>query len=415
MPHIETKTAQLVSDEHLDRNTLPSISLVLALDVSIDPRSYLVSACKEIVANCDEIILLITGTSAPSQSIADDVRTICQQLPNRPSSVVADLTFPVYPHLYQIDSPETYLQDRPTLDACPVLPTTGKAMISSWSCVYELGQALASSEWSVFLRDDEILQHANYLRSTCQQLMQSGRTTAYAPHHSPSHSRYQALLTRCRQGVSWIGSAHAETSGNPTIISGSLFIHGTTNRSVEMLKILYARARQEEFNLSPTELAQLASVAHQSGPGLLNTLPLSASAADLCIARSEDPETISWASASKGRWYFHHKNFGRASDWYEKSVRLFPNWKSALRLSRSRFMEQKWRSCLEAYNLATDFLRNDVCLLDDGRVCPDWSLTFVASALDHLSMKNDARSVCSKLTQIFPASSAVSDLTKSIG
>jgi hypothetical protein len=413
MSNVETISTELQPEHQLDRNTLPSVSLILTID---DP-SQPISTNRADLLCVDEIVLLVTGPSSPPSSITDEARSASLRLPNQPSVIVADLTYPTYPHLYQTDLPETYTHGRPLLDENPNFETSGLPTISNWAYVRELGLSLASSEWCLFLHNGETLATPEYLRSACLHLTKNGRTVARSQHESPSQSRYRTVLVRNRQGVTWKGPALPEADGRPTIIDGSLGTICQKDTTIDDVKILYARTRRRELDVSPLELAQLASISHSMGDKSNDSeiLWLSQIAADACLATSEDPEISGWAYASKGRWYFHKQAYQLASLWYEKSLRTYPSWKSALRLSRSRFMSRDWRACLEAYNLAVQLREKHVLIHDDGKVCPKKSLIFVASALKELGMTTDARSVSREILRQFPNRPGVENFVKSIG
>lgn len=188
-------------------------------------------------------------------------------------------------------------------------------------------------------------------------------------------------------------------------------IHSYSSQ-VDVVKILYPQARRTDRRARPLEMAQLAAASHA---GTDNNLPLSLAAADACLSMTEDPEIVSWAASSKARWYMHWEHYRLASSWFEKSIRSFPNWKSALLLSRSRFMEKDWRGCVESYSMAQSLHDSRSLIHDDTPVSFERSLILVTSALDKLSMHTEARAARDALTKIFPNHPAIANLAQTIG
>lgn len=424
MPNIETATTELVSEDQLDINTVPSLTTITIIFGSADPLSELRSSLP-ILKTADEVVVLAVGPRCPPPDLSRQIEDAMKVEPltksvgnnlqslNCPNCIVADLSHETCPHLYQLDSPETYTAGDTLAGETPSISTCGLPMVSNWAYVYELGLALASSEWSMFHRPGETIHHADLVKSACLYLSQNGRSSARVPHTTPWQSRYRTLLVRNCSGVSFNGKAVPESSGTPAILDGSISSTSNNDSSrVDTVKILYQAARRARSSLRPFELAQLSAA---SLCGHDSELPLALAASDACLSLTEDPEVSGWATALRGEWYFRGEHYRMASSWFEKSIRLYPNWKSALRLSRSQFMVKNWRGCLESYELAQTLHGKKILLHDDGRIDFDRSLIFVASAMDKLGMKTDSRAASDALTKIFPNHPAVANLAKSIG
>jgi len=409
MPHVQIKTSEIKKESELDPNTLPSTTAVIVLSrPSVKPVGL--ETFDSLFPHVDEIVALVTGPDPASSSLLTELEASVAHLPHPPSIVAADLSSPNYPHLYLDDVPETYTRGAPLVDEQTSFPTSGLPLVSCWCRVMELGLSLSSSEWCVFLREGEHLEDPEYLRGVCSIMRDDGRLFALTHSSTFGRARQQTKIVKNRAGARWTGHAVCNVSGSPTLVVGSLRSHRKLFHQLDVLKIHYSRIR-EGAELEALELAELASASE-----LHECLDLAAAAADTSLARAQDPEVRSWASALKGLLYEHQDRYDRASDWYERSMREFPqNWKSALKLCRSRFMQKEWRACIHAYEQAVELHKDNLLLHDDGPEHPDRSLIHVASAFDKLGMRSDARAACRHLTTVFPNHPAVAELARSVG
>jgi hypothetical protein len=323
-----------------------------------------------------------------------------------------------HPHLYRKDVPETFTQGSPLADEIYPGPFSGNHFVADWSAVRNLGFNRCSMEWRLNLEVNEMLDDPEQITSACFLLNEHRRDLGYLSVRRPvlRRSFLAGKLARNLPALRWEGTARESLEGAlrasllDNFLQTSLKSHGRPHPTeAEIFQILYAEARAADWAVPPVNLLHMAKTARYVGmPDFAKT------AIDSHLNNSLYPEERAWACAIQGELMEEHKEFSDASRWYERSLEEQPGWKSAYRLSRSRFKESKWQACVDAYRAG--LANQDVIqLVDDGCESRETALIYVAVALQQLGQGDEAREVSAALRLLFPANQTILELCETIG
>lgn len=394
----------LKQDNEIEQRPSTSLCMVVSKKVEALPR------CLETVGpHVDELVIVLADCDDEA------TRAFSQKLDRNP--LLADIPralVPVnhlsHPRLYQLDVPETFTRGRPLDSEEYAGPHGGLPFVSDWAAVRNLGFA-CSREWRLSMDADEVLLDPDHIAPACCLLNEKRRDVGYATSRRGGVSPRSVLggrLARNLPALRWEGSARESLEGSlrPSVLDGFLKFSQSSSvfQDADVFRVLYAEARELEWEVPPVNLLHMAKTAPAVGmEGFAQR------AIEHYLDSSLYPEERAWAAALRGEIFERTGSFVQASDWYARSLEEHPGWKSALRLSRSRFREGRWRECLEEHDRAVE-LSTVVQISDDGLEDISASLIYVASSLRSLGHLSDFRRVASILRQLYPASPAVAKL-----
>jgi tetratricopeptide (TPR) repeat protein len=235
--------------------------------------------------------------------------------------------------------------------------------------------------------------------------------------HPPIERRYLApRLALNIPAIHWEGAARESLDGIQRSSKLDDFLQSTRSdlgnylrlTDPEVFRVLYAEARQKNWDVHPSNLLHMARTARHAGMS-----SFAESAIKTYLDCSFYPEERAWAHSLQGEHLEARDLLAQASDRYELALAEHPGCKSALRLSHSRFLERKWQASLDAYQLAIE-RRNAVELVDDGAPTIDGGLICAAASLHELGRAAEARAACRELRRMFPESETIAKMCQII-
>ena len=357
----------------------------------------------------DEVVAVVNDTTDRTTSVLEEYsRRESFQLD------VVEVTSASHPGLYILDVPETY-DVGPSLlgESCPG-PFTGRPLLADWAGARNLGWRRCTKPWILFLDADDVVEDPEAIWGLCEVLAREGvevAATRYAYDVSADGKSlsecYRERLARNRPEITWSGAVHENLTGvaRKAHVRGNLVVRDCKDNPGEgvrvpgrCLKVLYQLARSRAWAVEPRVLLYLAMESQKVLPDFCLAL------VDRYLDVSLWPEERAWACSMVGEVHEERGDFARASSWYERSLAEYPGSKSAYRLCRSRFREEKWRECLDAYEVG-ESNRSVLHLLDDGPAYADRSKILVASALEKLGEYRRSLEVCEEVVGLYPGES----------
>ena len=392
----------------------PTLSLILTdsgLESSVAPQLV------DLVApHVDEIVLI----TASRQALHENNRTLRHILDGESSRKLqahVEVSPREHPDLYMIDVEASYGVHASLCGEQFEGPFSGQPIIADWAKVRNLGWRRGSQEWKIFMDSHDELSHPGYLAKIVDLLETNHSNLGYTNYRSGTRCLMTSWIGRNVQRVEWTGGINPTLEGCSKI---ALFDGGlvkTRHRSVHHLeedlntfKVLYAHARQCGWQIPPSNLIRLARLTLQWNrrhmPGFAEA------ALTTYLDVSLYTEERAWACAVYGELLEARGDNAGASTWYEQAVAEHPGYKAAYRLCRSRFKEEKWQACLEAFQVG---LENDsfIHLVDDGNECKETALIWPVTALYALGKTSAAKEYGKILLGLYPHSEAVYRLCES--
>ena len=316
-----------------------------------------------------------------------------------------------HPQFYLIDEPSTYeVGESLAGETCPG-PFTGRPLLADWSAARNLGWRRCTKPWILFLDADDVVADPESVWGLAAVLEAQGVEVAATRYvydaGSDGSSRsesYRERLARNLPHVSWTGPVHETLQGSRKTahVQGNLVVRDckdSTGRDVRVpgrcLKILYHHARSRGWRVPPRILLYLALESRGDMPDFSLEL------VERYLETSAWPEERAWACAVAGEIVEGRRDFAGASAWYERSLAEYPGSKSAWRLCRTRFRENKWRDVVDAYEVGVAS-QPVLQLLDGGPAYGDMSKILVASAWEKLGETRKALAACEEALAVFP-------------
>ena len=335
---------------------------------------------------------------------------------------IVEVTHETKPELYIMDVPETYAAGEPLVGEVLEGPFTGEPLLADWAGIRNLGFARHTKEWRLFLDADDVVQDPESIPGLCAALNEidpenkikvdlaaSRYIYSLAEDGISRADSFRERLVRNVPYITWFGVAHEVLHGQQKTvqIDGNLIVKDlkdSTGAKIRApgrcLKILYKNARENEWMVSPRNLIYLAMEA------CATMTDFASSVLDLYLTLSLWPEERAWACCMAGEIRESRNDYAAASEWYERALSEHPGSKSAYRLCRSRFYQNKWQAAVDAFRTG---IENKAVLqiLDNGPVYEEMSKILVASSLDKLGCVSEALTVCEEALAAFPQNSAL--------
>jgi hypothetical protein len=398
------KTVAIEDPKNIPPGERPEVSLCSVLPDLLVPREL-----KTVLPYTREAVFVLVNQD-PEESVRKQVQLL---LPDTDKVRVATLSPNDEPNLFLRDVPETYQKNKDLAGEEYRGPFTGQLLLADHSAARNRGLELCTSEWQLCLDADEVLLDPSQLPGACRQLDLHRRDSGYVARRylgDVPRSSLEAKLVRNLPALHFEGSARETLEGSlrPTLLDGCLAAQTRPcSRPGEAFKVLYAEARCLDWDVPLANLLHMARAADRS------SMPTFAeSAVDYYLSSSLFPEGRAWAYAIQGE-FVEPSSPSEASRWYEKSLAEYPGWKSCFRLARSRFKEQKYRECAEAYATGTE--RHQVVQLeDDGADTAASTLVYMTVALHELGQKAEAVRSAEALKKLFPDNNTVAEIHRRI-
>lgn len=383
----------------------PSVSLSLTIKRPPSPEllRYLTESVGPSVSEVVVTAAYATPCLEQDRPWQDDLRSACPRL------VVVPVTPDTHPRLYASGAEYARLRSRPLASEAYEPPMAGQQFVRDWSAVRNLGWSACSSGWCLALTEDDVIGDPQKLVGVCWVLESERRDSAYVQvrYADGRHVLSLRLARKLHREIGFEGSAAESLEGclRPAVLSEALGVRNASRLSdpscgSEIFKVLYTEARLLDWAIPPVNLLHLARTAPYSG--MTEYYDFARRAVDTYLDSSQFAEERSWAKAIRGELEEARESFAEASRWYEQSLTEHPNWKSALRLCCSRHRERAWSRSLDAW-AAYLAHKDELLLVDDGRLDPRASLVFVASSLHELGRQGEAATASKMLRELFPS------------
>jgi glycosyltransferase involved in cell wall biosynthesis len=339
---------------------------------------------------------------------------------------IIEVTSRTNPDLYLLDVSETYATGQSLMGESLEGPFTGEPLLADWAGARNLGWSHCTKQWILFLDADDVVDDPESIPGICEAMEGKAWVDGVAVDEPRNFadlaesryiysatedglSRAEAFRERIVRNIpiiSWVGMAHEVLKGarKTARMDGNLVVRDMRDSlglgirvPGRCLKVLYYYARLNDWIVSPRDLIYLGLEARPFMPAFaLKVL-------EMYMAMSLWPEERAWACCLIGEIHEQAENFPAASEWYEKALTEFPGEKSAYRLCRSRFREEKWQQAIDAYNTGvTNGEEVALQLIDNGPIYKDMSKIMVASALEKLGRRNEAIDMVEEALKAFP-------------
>ena len=333
-----------------------------------------------------------------------------------------------YPWLYFLDSPEVYEEGASFCGEVFPGPFTGELLLGNWSAARNVGWQRQSHRWKLHLDADDVVDDPEVIPGLCLALDEQGVEAAasrYLYHRTGRGDvrtdAYRERLCRNLPWLVWRDRVHEVLTGHDVSkvarVEGSLVVRDLCDSRgrglrppLRNLKVLYRRAREVEWNLTPRETAYLAAESRVAMP------ELSLAMAEKYLSFPEPwPEEAAWVCSVAGEVEEARGRLAEASDWYDCSLWYHPGALAAYRLARAELLQQHWAESLAAYELGA---RNEAeaQLVDGGgEVGQDAAKILAVVCLEKLGRLPEARTLCAEARARFPENENLAALERSLG
>ena len=309
-------------------------------------------------------------------------------------------------HLFLQDCQATYREGSPLAGESYEGPFTNRAMVADWAEIRNLGLHACRSRWRLVLDAGDVVEHPEHLLLACHLLEQHGGDAGLL--RLRSQQFHEAKISLGSAGQRFEGPALPTLVSllRPAVLGDCLEISSPTRPttpSPDVFKILYANARKRRWQIDPADLLHMS---RHAGPDLQSLRPVLLAAHP---RKFSTPEHHSFFYVVQGELMEERGQVAGACRSYELALEIYPGWKTAIRLARARFTEQRWHDVVEAHHRAMAF-RGHPHLLDDAPLSLDGSLTLTAAALHALGHSTPARNAARYLRNHHPTAPTVAKL-----
>jgi tetratricopeptide (TPR) repeat protein len=376
-----------------------------------------------------------------------------------------------YPELYILDTQKTYQIGRSLNGENFAGPFTEEPILADWAGARNLGWHACTKTWRLFLDSDDVVQDPECLPGLCKLLEEQKVELLVSPYHyhvdaqeRPRGKSMRERLVINKPHIRWVGAIHENLLGTTRVahLQTNLVVRDmrdNVGKAVRIpgrnFKILYRRARTQDWDVSPRLLADLVmEVRLMAGtPGMMQF------ADDLLSKYMEDaswPEERGWVLALVGEMHESLEELDKAIEHYKESLEIHPGSKTAFRLCRALFkkacelkeelerlaeadggsessegenseapsssellraseaLEAAWRSVIAAHELG---VANKVVhqALDDGPLYEEMEKIHVAGAMLELGDNAGAKLFIDEAVAAFPENSPLKQMQKQVG
>jgi tetratricopeptide (TPR) repeat protein len=262
------------------------------------------------------------------------------------------VTRETYPELYILDTKKTYQVGRSLNGEEFDGPFTEEPILADWAGARNLGWHACTKTWRLFLDSDDVVQDPECLPGLCKLLEEQKVELLVSPYHyhvdaqeRPRGKSMRERLVINKPHIRWVGAIHENLLGTTRVahLQTNLIVRDmrdNVGKAVRIpgrnFKILYRRARTQDWDVSPRLLADLVmEVRLMAGtPGMMQF------ADDLLSKYMEDaswPEERGWVLALVGEMHESLEELDKAIEHYKESLEIHPGSKTAFRLCRALF------------------------------------------------------------------------------
>jgi tetratricopeptide (TPR) repeat protein len=418
----------------------PTVSLILLADLSSERNELVLDS---VAPHVDEVVVITASTPKCLSEASAIAKLLSSCASTGKLGAHVEVNAANHPELYMPDVRDTYNVSNPLCGESFEGPFTGESLITDWGKIRNLGWRLGSQEWKLFLESCDELRDPSYIASVCEVLGGYRSDLGYSLYASRdgSMSVKSSRIAKNSSCIEWVGKISPSLEGTTQIafLDGSLITTKHRRRyqadnELNAFKVLYARARWCNWQMPPGDLLHLARLSKRANMtqgsepqgsatqgsatrGSATRGSATQSFAEAAISTYLDvslyTEERAWACALQGELLENKGNYEGASAWYERSIAEHPGYKSAYRLCRSRFNQQQWQSCLDAFQVG---LGNDefAHIVDDGNESKEKSLILVVAALQQLGRTEEAKENGKTLRALYPNNSAILKLCEGL-
>lgn len=301
-----------------------------------------------------------------------------------------------FPSLFYTDSPSSFSSEKFNWSG----PYSGQKKIVNWSKVRNLGFSRCSQEFRIVVFEDEIVSCPEKIHSLIELMKQKNSEVAYTKRTSGCTDGYVPRVTRNEPGIKWFGSADETIDGITRYLASDEHlkskVFSALGNHFERLASMYANSLIENWNVYPRDLINLA---RYSVPffGIETAKSILSDYLNLSLHTEER----AWACAVGGEIMEKTGHVEEAVVWYRRSMDEHPGWKSAMRLCRVLFHQQKFSDVLDVYSEGVQ-CSNEHHLIDNGNESIEKTLVLIAECNHRLGNKEEARDNCQVLRSLFP-------------
>lgn len=333
------------------------------------------------------------------------------------------VTHETHPQFYFVDVAGAYEAGHPLAGESFEGPFTGDPLLCDWAAVRNLGWE-SGCAWRLFLDADDLVDDPQSLPgvvSVLSSMRADWAASRYVFGMGTGGANSVAFRERLAENVpyiKWSGKTHEVLAGGLRMVLLDDRLRVTDlkdnwGRGVRVpgrcFKVLYRDARLADWDVPPRHLAYLV----QESPQMMPVEWVSGALLGRYLEASKCAEERAWVLSMVGELWEAREDYGRAVDYYERATGAYPSAKDAFRACRARFLQRRWRECVDAYELGLSFL-SESQVLDAGPVYADSSKLLVAQALVELGESSRAREMVDEAAAKFPCSSAVVALRERI-
>ena len=366
-----------------------------------------------------EVRIVLNDTTDASEKV---VRARMVKWPKVPLDI-QHVTSVSHSKFYFMDVPEAY-EVGPSLNGEKFEgPFTNAPLLCDWAGVRNLGWE-SNCEWRLFLDSDDLVADPHTLPgllTILSDMRVDVAATKYAYGGGVGISKsssvsYRERLVRNTPNIEWEGATHEVlTGGLRCVLVEDRFsvtdMKDNWGKGVRVpgrcFKVLYREARLADWKVPARNLAYLV----QECPSMMPVEWVKDSLLPAYVAVCVHAEEKAWVLSMVGEMYEARGQHVEAVLCYEEAVEAYSSAKTAFRLCRVFFLMERWKDCIDAYELGLKFGRmGQSQVLDLGPVYEDASKILVAEAHYQLGNHEEARSFAEQIAKLFPKSAAVAAL-----
>lgn len=308
-----------------------------------------------------------------------------------------------FPDLFYTDSPSSFSNEKFKWSG----PYSDQKKILNWSRVRNLGFSRCSQEFRVVVFEDEIVSCPEKIQDLVNSMQELNSEVAYTKRTSSCVDGYVPRVTRNEPGIKWFGSVDETIDGiTRYLVSDNHLkskVFSTLDNHFEKLSSIYANSLVEKWNIYPRDLINLAKYSVpffgiETGKSILSDY----------LDLSLHTEERAWACAVGGEIMEKVGDVEEAVVWYRRSMDEHPGWKSAMRLCRVLFHQQKFSDVLNVYSEGVQY-SEEHHLIDNGNESIEKTLVLIAECNHRLGNKDEAIDNCRVLRSLFPGNEKINN------
>jgi glycosyltransferase involved in cell wall biosynthesis len=294
-----------------------------------------------------ELVAVLNDCEDDTESILADK---CAEL--NLSFIPVHVTRKTHPEFYILDTKRTYEVGRSLNGEDFHGPFTEEPILAEWAAARNAGWNACTKKWRLFLDSDDIVLDPECIPGLVKLLEKEGVELLVSPYHfhvdaqeRPRGKSMRERIALNKPVIRWVNPIHEVIAGSSRVA------HNQTNLIVRDMrdnqgksiripgrnfKILYHRARANDWDVSPRLLADLImEIRPMSGAPAM--LKLADDLLEKYMMDASWPEERGWVLAITGEMHEGHGHIEKAIELYKESLEIHPGSKTAWRLCRALF------------------------------------------------------------------------------